>query len=59
MRKFELVSEYKPSGDQGAAIETLTAGILNGDRYQTLKGVTGSGKTLQWQILLHRCNVRL
>lgn len=45
MRKFELVSEYKPSGDQGAAIETLTAGILNGDRYQTLKGVTGSGKT--------------
>ena len=45
MRKFELVSKYKPSGDQGAAIETLTAGILNGDRYQTLKGVTGSGKT--------------
>ena len=45
MRKFEVVSPYAPSGDQGEAIEKLAAGFLNGDRFQTLKGVTGSGKT--------------
>lgn len=45
MRKFEVVSPYQPSGDQGQAIEKLSAGFLKGDRFQTLKGVTGSGKT--------------
>ena len=45
MRKFEVVSPYEPSGDQGEAIEKLSAGFLRGDRFQTLKGVTGSGKT--------------
>ena len=45
MRKFEVVSKYEPSGDQGQAIERLSEGFLRGDRYQTLKGVTGSGKT--------------
>lgn len=45
MRKFEVVSPYEPSGDQGQAIEKLSEGFLRGDRYQTLKGVTGSGKT--------------
>lgn len=45
MRKFQVVSPYQPSGDQGQAIEKLSAGFLKGDRYQTLKGVTGSGKT--------------
>ncbi len=45
MRKFHVVSPYEPSGDQGQAIEKLSAGFLAGDRYQTLKGVTGSGKT--------------
>ena len=49
MRKFKVVSPYEPSGDQGQAIEKLSEGFLHGDRYQTLKGVTGSGKTLQWQ----------
>lgn len=44
-RKFELVSDYKPTGDQPKAIEELTEGVLRGDRYQTLLGVTGSGKT--------------
>jgi len=44
-RKFELVSEYKPAGDQPKAIKELTEGVLRGDRYQTLLGVTGSGKT--------------
>ncbi|MDY6398858.1 MAG: excinuclease ABC subunit UvrB [Treponema sp.] len=45
MRKFQVVSPYQPSGDQGQAIEKLSAGFLRGDRFQTLKGVTGSGKT--------------
>ena len=45
MRKFHVVSDYEPSGDQPQAIERLANGFLNGDRYQTLKGVTGSGKT--------------
>jgi len=43
--KFELVSTYKPTGDQPQAIEKLTQGILNGEKMQTLLGVTGSGKT--------------
>jgi excinuclease ABC subunit B len=42
---FTLVSEYKPTGDQPEAIRQLREGILRGDRYQTLLGVTGSGKT--------------
>lgn len=42
---FKLVSSYKPTGDQPEAIAELTAGILAGDRAQTLMGVTGSGKT--------------
>ncbi|MDR2633312.1 MAG: excinuclease ABC subunit B [Treponema sp.] len=45
MRTFELVSPFDPAGDQGEAIETLAAGIKAGDPYQTLQGVTGSGKT--------------
>ena len=45
MPKFEVVSEYKPSGDQPEAIELLAAGIENGLNEQTLLGVTGSGKT--------------
>jgi excinuclease ABC subunit B len=43
--RFELVSSYKPSGDQPEAIEKLTASIKANNRYQTLIGVTGSGKT--------------
>ena len=43
--KFILKSEYKPTGDQPAAIAALTEGILAGERAQTLVGVTGSGKT--------------
>ena len=42
---FQVVSKYKPSGDQPKAIEKLTEGVLRGDRFQTLLGVTGSGKT--------------
>ena len=43
--QFQLNSEFKPTGDQPKAIEELSNGILNNDRYQTLLGVTGSGKT--------------
>jgi excinuclease ABC subunit B len=42
---YHLISEFKPSGDQPEAIRLLTEGVLRGDRYQTLLGVTGSGKT--------------
>lgn len=45
MDKFELVSEYEPTGDQPQAIKSLVEGVLDGDREQTLLGVTGSGKT--------------
>ena len=45
MRKFKLVSDFVPKGDQPQAIEELTNGVLNGDRHQVLLGVTGSGKT--------------
>ena len=45
MQKFDLVSDYTPQGDQPQAIEKLTDSLLRGDRYQTLLGVTGSGKT--------------
>ncbi len=42
---FKLYSDYKPAGDQPKAIEQLTAGVKAGEKYQTLLGVTGSGKT--------------
>ena len=45
MRQFEVISPFKPAGDQGQAIEALAQGIKAGDKYQTLQGVTGSGKT--------------
>lgn len=45
MTKFEAVTEYSPAGDQPTAIKTLSESILKGNRYQTLEGVTGSGKT--------------
>jgi len=43
--KFKLQSAYQPTGDQPEAIQQLVEGIENGDKYQTLLGVTGSGKT--------------
>ena len=42
---FKVVSKYKPAGDQPKAIENLSKGILKGNKFQTLLGVTGSGKT--------------
>jgi len=43
--EFRVVSEYQPTGDQPEAIRQLTAGLVEGEKYQTLLGVTGSGKT--------------
>ena len=43
--KFNVVSEFKPTGDQPQAIKQLVKGIASGDPHQTLLGVTGSGKT--------------
>ena len=45
MDKFKLVSDYQPMGDQPRAIQELTEGLARGDKFQTLLGVTGSGKT--------------
>ena len=53
---FKLVSEFKPTGDQPQAIEQLKNGILAGERYQTLMGVTGSGKTFTIANMLAELN---
>jgi excinuclease ABC subunit B len=45
MAKFHLKADYKPLGDQPAAIEKLTTGLNRGEKNQVLLGVTGSGKT--------------
>src|ERR1700683_4578100 len=52
MPDFEVVSPFKPSGDQPTAIAQLVRGVSAGDRYQTLQGITGSGKTatIAWMI---------
>jgi len=52
MPPFEVVSDFSPAGDQPAAIAALSEGIRRGDRFQTLLGITGSGKsaTIAWTI---------
>ena len=45
MSKFKLISQFKPAGDQPRAIKELIKSVQSGNRYQTLEGVTGSGKT--------------
>ncbi|MDF2728277.1 MAG: Excinuclease subunit [Acidimicrobiia bacterium] len=52
MPEFKIVSDFAPAGDQPAAIAALAEGISRGDRYQTLLGITGSGKsaTIAWTI---------
>ena len=51
-RPFEMVTEFEPSGDQPTAIAALSEGIERGDKFQTLLGITGSGKsaTIAWTI---------
>ena len=52
---FKLSSDYKPTGDQPQAIEQLVSSIAAGNRYQTLLGVTGSGKTFTMANVIARC----
>ena len=54
--KFELVSKYKPTGDQPQAIDKLVEGLNDGLRYQTLLGVTGSGKTFTMANIIAKTN---
>ena len=56
MDKFELVSEYEPKGDQPKAIDSLVQGIERGEKFQTLLGVTGSGKTFTMANIIARVN---
>jgi excinuclease ABC subunit B len=53
---FKLVSTYKPQGDQGKAIESLTRGIYDGEKHQVLLGVTGSGKTYSMAKVIEEVN---
>ena len=55
-KKFQLHSNFKPTGDQPKAIEQLSEGILNDEKYQTLLGVTGSGKTFSMANVIANIN---
>ena len=56
MKKFKLVSNYKPAGDQSQAIKQLVERINGGDKFQTLLGVTGSGKTFTISNVIEQIN---
>ncbi len=56
MNKFKLVTSYKPTGDQPPAIKELADGLLSGEKYQTLLGVTGSGKTFTIANVIEKVN---
>ena len=56
MSKFKLNSMYKPAGDQPRAIEQLTKALESGSKFQTLMGVTGSGKTFTMANVIARFN---
>ncbi|MBT8390382.1 MAG: excinuclease ABC subunit UvrB [Ignavibacteria bacterium] len=56
MNKYKLVSTYKPSGDQPKAIEKLTEGLKREEKFQTLLGVTGSGKTFTISNVIEKFN---
>lgn len=54
MNEFKIVSNYKPTGDQPQAIDKLVEGVTRGDKFQTLLGVTGSGKTFTMANVIER-----
>ena len=56
MDKFKLVSEYKPTGDQPEAIKKLVEGFKEGNQFETLLGVTGSGKTFTMANVIKELN---
>ncbi len=53
---FQLVSDYRPRGDQGRAIQELVSGLAGGEQHQTLLGVTGSGKTFTMAKIIEQSN---
>jgi excinuclease ABC subunit B len=53
---FQLVSDYRPRGDQGRAIQELISGLNSGEQHQTLLGVTGSGKTFTMAKIIEQSN---
>lgn len=57
MAKFILESQYTPAGDQPQAITKITDSILNGAKYSTLVGVTGSGKTYTMANIIAKLNL--
>ena len=57
MPAFKVVADFAPAGDQGAAIAALCRGLERGHRYQTLKGVTGSGKTFSMAKIIEGAQV--
>lgn len=54
MNEFKINSKFKPTGDQPQAIDSITNGILRGEKFQTLLGVTGSGKTFTMANIIER-----
>ena len=56
LEHFELVSNYKPTGDQPQAINELTEGLIHNEKYQTLLGITGSGKTFTMANVIKNVN---
>src|SRR5512142_3120883 len=56
MPDFKLVCDYKPRGDQGTAIDSLTRGVFDAEKHQVLLGVTGSGKTFTMAKLIENAN---
>ncbi len=55
-KPFKVVSKFKPTGDQPNAIENLSSGFINGKKFQTLLGVTGSGKTFTMANIIEKLN---
>ena len=54
--EFKLTSSYRPAGDQGTAIVSLTRGLYDGEKHQVLLGVTGSGKTYTMAKVIEQLN---
>ncbi len=57
MNKFEVISEFQPKGDQPNAIKELKKGLDNNITHQTLKGITGSGKSATIAWLIEECQL--
>jgi excinuclease ABC subunit B len=56
MSKFKIHSNFKPAGDQEAAIKNLIKGLSKKEKYQTLLGITGSGKTFTIANVIEKTN---